>query len=42
LPRISTATWCFSPNAFYLGYTAERAPDVKFADVKDVKKVAAG
>jgi peptide chain release factor 3 len=29
-------------NAFYLGYTAERAPDIKFADVKDVKKVAAG
>jgi peptide chain release factor 3 len=29
-------------NAFYLGYIAERAPDVRFADVKDVKKVAAG
>jgi peptide chain release factor 3 len=29
-------------NAFYLGYTAERAPDIKFADVKDVKKVVAG
>src|ERR1700681_3499181 len=29
-------------NAFYLGYTAERAPDVKFADVKDVKKVGTG
>jgi peptide chain release factor 3 len=29
-------------NAFYLGYISERAPDIKFADVKDVKKVAAG
>ncbi|HEY2137584.1 MAG TPA: peptide chain release factor 3 [Xanthobacteraceae bacterium] len=28
-------------NAFYLGYIAERAPDIRFADVKDVKKVAA-
>jgi len=27
-------------NAFYLDYTAERAPGVRFADVKDVKKVA--
>ncbi len=26
-------------NAFYLEYTAERAPGVKFADVKDVKRV---
>ncbi len=25
-------------NEFYLGYTAERAPGIKFADVKDVKK----
>src|SRR5215469_2050051 len=25
-------------NAFYLGYTAERAPGIKFADVKAVKK----
>ena len=28
-------------NTFYLGYTAERAPGIKFADVKDVRKVAA-
>jgi peptide chain release factor 3 len=27
-------------NEFYLGYTAERAPGIKFADVKDVKKPA--
>jgi peptide chain release factor 3 len=25
-------------NEFYLGYTAERAPGIRFADVKDVKK----
>jgi peptide chain release factor 3 len=25
-------------NEFYLGYVAERAPGIKFADVKDVKK----
>jgi len=25
-------------NEFYLGYTAERAPGIKFADVKDVKQ----
>jgi peptide chain release factor 3 len=28
-------------NAFYLSYTAERAPGIRFADVKDVKKVGA-
>jgi peptide chain release factor 3 len=28
-------------NTFYLGYTAERAPGIKFTDVKDVKKVTA-
>ena len=27
-------------NAFYLDYTAERAPGMKFADIKDVKKAA--
>ena len=27
-------------NEFYLGYTAERAPGIRFADVKDVKKAA--
>jgi peptide chain release factor 3 len=27
-------------NEFYLGYIAERAPGMKFADVKDVKKAA--
>ena len=25
-------------NAFYLDYTAQRAPGIRFADVKDVKK----
>jgi len=28
-------------NAFYLDYTAQRAPGMRFADVKDVKKAAA-
>jgi peptide chain release factor 3 len=28
-------------NAFYLGYTAERAPGIRFADVKDVRKAGA-
>ena len=27
-------------NAFYLDYTAQRAPGMRFADVKDVKKAA--
>jgi peptide chain release factor 3 len=27
-------------NEFYLGYTAERSPGIRFADVKDVKKAA--
>jgi peptide chain release factor 3 len=27
-------------NEFYLGYIAERAPGIRFADVKDVKKAA--
>src|SRR5712691_3314023 len=27
-------------NAFYLSYTAERAPGIKFVDVKDVKRTA--
>ena len=37
-PTTSTATWSISPaTQFYLGYTAERAPGIRFADVKDVK-----
>ena len=28
-------------NAFYLDYTRERAPGMRFADIKDVKKAAA-
>jgi peptide chain release factor 3 len=29
-------------NQFYLDYTRERAPDIKFTDIKDVKKALAG